>query len=259
MNTITRALAASAMLAATVAFADDNASNMPPDLTTFTAFIATGNVECGTGIGRGGIDYDRDNPDTPMHLRVETGPNGSCSGQGTSVDARVARRYAIGENGWFGSVVGAYDQTVLPYEYQTRDPGKLFRGVEVVTVSAKAGLGYRDGEAGGDNWSLAILFDAIEQDYETGGGTSPFSAAFSARRGNVEVDATVTALGDSDLIGDLDVSYVLGNVVISGSASYNAGLLDNPAPNDLEADDGTLLKRLGSPKLVYGGRIGWRF
>lgn len=216
--------------------------------------LGSSNVECGTGVGRAYVRFDDDHPVRPAHLIVESGPNGSCSGQGTAVDAEAAWVGIFAEQSpWTWRVSGAYDQRVVPFEYATRDPGKLYRGVEVVTVSVLFGV-CRSVPLG----TACLRFDAIEQDYERGGGTSPFGASYSGVYRGFEFDAALTALGDSDPIFDVSMTRVIGGFEFGASASYNAALLDNPAPDFLVADDGTRLARLGGPRIVYSLRVGRR-
>ena len=222
---------------------------------TFAAGFGTANSQCGTGIGNAFIEYDDDSDTLPMHLYIRTGPNGSCSGQGTAVDAQVSKRWAVGdESPWYASLTGGFDRRVVPFEFETRDPGKLFDGVPVDTVSAMVGLGFDGGD-----WSLGLRFDGIEQDYEGGGGVSPFSLAYTHHIGPAEIDATWTGLGDSRPIIDAGVTVARGHLQASLRGSLNAGLLDNPAPAQLVADDGTILARMGNPDFVYSVDVGWRF
>ena len=228
------------------------------DQVSLSFGLGASNVECGTGIGSAYVRYDNDHDVRPAHLLVESGPNGSCSGQGTLVDAQVAWNGDFGtavSGPWTWQVVGAYDQRVVPFEYQTRDPGKLYRGVEVVTVSALVGA-CREVLYG----QACLRFDAIEQDYETpnAGGTSPFSLSYAGEYKGFEVDATWLAFGDQDLILDLGVTRDWGGFEFGASASVNPALLDNPAPARLVADDGTHLARLGGPRVVYRLRFGRR-
>ena len=128
-------------------------------------------------------------------------------------------------------------------------PGKLFRGAEVVTVAAEVGAVYDAGD-----WSAELRYNAVEQDYEAGGGVPPFSVVYRHALGPVEIDAQLMARG----IADLSLRFDRGRLRLAATASRNAALLAHPAPEHLEAD-GLRWARLGGPSTVYALDVGLRF
>lgn len=238
--------ALAAMLFGVAAFGDEY---------SFAAGIGASNAACGSGVPTAWVAYDRNDPTLSAHVRVRTGPDGGCAGQATAVDAEVSRRWLLAGR-WGVAVTGGFDQRVTPFEYGCGAeascvalPGKLFRGVEVVTTSALVGLVYDAGP-----WSVELRYDAIEQDWEDGGGVPPFSLAYRHTIGPVDIDATLMARAVGDVAATLD----RGRFRLSGSVTHNAALLSHPAPPFVEAD-GRRWGRLGGPSTVYSLEAGIRF
>lgn len=225
----------------------------------FSAGIGASNAQCGTGVPTAYVDYDRDSDEVSAHFVLRTGPNGSCEGQGTSVDAQVSKRHEL-PSIWLFHLIGGYDQRVVPFEYEPAAT-KQFQGVEVVTVTGAvsfgAGLGdcFEDGDEA-PCWTVGLVYNAIEQDFEDGGGVSPISVVVSGRVGPFEFDASLMERG----IGTFDVTWENERIRAAVRASNNQYLLDNPAPTFLEdATTGHQYARLGSPPFVYAFDCGWRF
>ena len=289
------ALAAFACLSAN-AHNDNQADQPEPQVRekdyTFTAFLGSSNSECGSSFQRAGFAYDRDSDDLPAHFRLSTGPNGSCSDYGTSIDARVAKRFPIGDNGWYQTIVGGYVQKVVPFEYtgdQITTPGaKVNRGFEVRTVSASFGTGYDGGD-----YSVELVFNAAggsneryKGKYPDGhshakqykfGEMSPINLAYSHKlRENIELDVLWTGVAFNDPILDAGFTYVRDNMELGLVVNYNAGALKNDAPpcyinpeiNDPLPENfcekgtsmGVSSERADNPeKLIYSLTMGWRF
>ena len=227
----------------------------PAAASEFAAGLGASNSACGTGVPTAWVSYDRDGDDLAAHLKVRTGPDGGCAGQATAVDAGVSRRLALG-GPWGLSVAGGYDLRAVPIEYGCAGdaecvalPGKLFRGTEVATVAAEVGVVYDGGP-----WSLELRYNAVEQDWEKGGGAPPFSLVYGHAIGPVEIDATLMARA----VADVAVGWRRGRLRVAASASRNAALLAHPAPAHVEAD-GRRWARLGGPSTVYALDFGISF
>lgn len=226
------------------------------DEYSFAAGFGASNASCGKGMPTAWVAYNRDEAALSAHVRVRTGPDGGCAGQATAVDAEVSRRWPLAGR-WGVSVTGGFDQRVTPFEFGcgagdascVELPGKLFRGVEVVTTSALVGVVYDAGP-----WSVELRYDGVEQDWEDGGGVPPVSLAYRHRVGPVDIDATLMARA----VADVSVTFDRGRFRLSGSASHNAALLSHPAPPFVEAG-GRRWARLGGPSTVYSLEAGVRF
>ena len=224
--------------------------------SSFAAGFGASNAACGSGVPTAWLRWERESDASPARVHVRTGPDGGCAGQSTSVDASAARRLPL-RGPWSLSVTGGYDQRVLPVEYgcdgRSADcvplPGKLFRGAEVVTVSALLGVVYDGGD-----WSIELRYDAVEHDWADGGGVPPISAAYRHRFGPVVLAADVMARG----VGDVSVAWESGRLRAAVAASANASLLAHPAPPFVSAG-GRRWERLGAPDVVYDVEFGVRF
>ena len=224
----------------------------------FAAGFGASNAACGTGVPTAWVEFDNGDARRPARFYARTGPDGGCAGQATAVDASAAWRMPL-RGSWSLAVAGAYDQRAQPFEYGCAEtdpacrplPGKLFRGAAVVTVSALLGARYDGGD-----WSAELRYDAVEQDYETGGGIPPFSLAWSRRVGPVQLHGTLMPRW----IGDVSATVDLGERMrLALRANANAALLAHPAPAWIEAADGARWARLGGPRTVYGIDFGVRF
>ena len=221
----------------------------------FSAGIGASNAQCGTGVPTAYLDYDRDSDDVSAHFVLRTGPNGSCDGQATSVDAQVSKRHEL-LGIWHLDLIGGYDQRIVPFEYEPAAT-KQFRGVEVVTVAGAVSVGAGFGDCREHPcWTVGLVYNAIEQDFEDGGGVSPVSVAVSGRFGPFEFDASLMERG----IGTFDVVWEGKHIRASVRTSNNQRLLDNPAPAFIEdITTGRRYARKGSPPFVYAFDCGWRF
>ena len=223
-------------LAATIAFADDSLS----------AGFGASNAACGSGEPTANVRYDRDSDDIPAHFRLAVGPNGSCTGQGISVDAYVGKREYRGDH-VFGLVAAGYDSRTVPFEYVRAidaDPFKHFHGERVETVQALIGLGYDCG----DNCSVRLVYNVVETPLWDGGNMSPVSIAATYEWASVEFNAEA-----NPDVQSLDVSWSDGGMEVSGSISWGMQDLDNSAPPTIGD-----YAQAGAPDPLYSVSFGWR-
>ena len=219
--------------------------------STFVIGIGGGNGKCAAFEAEAFAEYDLDSAGRPMHLNIHVAPNGSCSGQGTGIDAAMAQRFDV-TDAIYGVVGAGYDQHVIPFEYTSADGGacvdgfKCFHSEEVPTTNLYAGIGYRIG----DDWTVTARLNAVDNPLGAGGNLSPVSVGVSGRLYGFEIDSTIMGSG----IAELDVTRDIGGWQIGLRASANAAKLENPAPLMLSG-----LTRKAGPTVVYSFDIGKRF
>ena len=206
---------------------------------TFSAGVGGGNGQCGEFEPEAVIAYDRDSRETPAHVNVRVGPNGSCSGQGVTVDAQAAYNFDL-SHGFYATVVGGYDRRTVPFEYDNAgvESFKLFHSVGVETVTAAVGVGYRLPVG-----TVAVVANAVDNPLADGSNLLPVAVIASVAVFDVEVDATVQAEG----IWDVRASRALGRFRAGVSVAHNGHRLDHPAPAVLDGR-----ARLGGPNPTYG-------
>lgn len=214
-----------------------------------SAGLSVSNGICGTAEPAGAFSYDRDNDQTPAHLRLTVGPNGGCNGQAVTVDFLVETRHYLKEKIYTFAGAG-YDQRSVPFEYEPAAT-KQFYGQEVETAQALFGFGFDGGD-----WYCQASYNAVETDMVDGGTLNPVQATCSFQLlGNIEVNATTNA--DTSAF---DFAYDAGTITLSGSVSFDYSDLGNPAPDYL-ADQATGVKymRQGAPSTLYSVQAMWNF
>lgn len=219
--------------------------------TTFVVGFGGGNGKCAEFEPEAFAEFDRDDPNQPMHLNIHVAPNGSCSGQGTAIDAAVAQRFDVNKS-VFGVVGAGFDQHVIPFEYIAVDGGscidgfKCFHSEEVPTTTLYVGAGYRIGT----DWTVTARLNAVDNPLDAGGNLSPVSVGISGRFAGFEIDSTLLGSG----IAEVDITRSVGEWQVGVRASANAAKLENPAPAMLSG-----LSRKGGPTVVYSFDVGRKF
>lgn len=220
--------------------------------TSISAGFGGGNGQCGSFEPAASIAYDRDSDDLAAHTHIAVGPNGSCAGQGTTIDAAVTKVFPY-SGPWGGFVTGGYDERTIPFEYGV----KTFRGYGVKTVSAIAGVRYDCG----DECSIRIGYNAVDAPLAKGGDAS-----------SVFLAANYEVMDQWELSGDTNftvTSFRLGRtgsvMDVSAGVVFGAHRLDHPAPSTLPALDdggsaipGVDLTRRDPPSPIYTIHVGWR-
>jgi len=190
---------------------------------TISAGFGVSNTQCGTAEAYGSISLDVDSDDVPMHFDLAVGPNGGCDGQGTSINAQVAKRLYYNSGSFFSFVAGGYDRGVAPHEFvdPASGPFKLFRGFTYEQVQALVGLGYDCG----DNCSVRVSYDAVETKKANGDKTLPIRLAVSYRlAGSYEFDANTDFT-----LTELNLRKETGVVVLRAGVTFGAHKLQNDA------------------------------
>ena len=203
-------------------------ANSMADETTLAAGFGLSNGACGTGELTGTFSYDRSGDELPAHFRMSVGPNGSCSDQGVSVDASVAKRtYLNDDSRFFLNVAGGIDIRTVPFEY-TSDLStfKTFRGYGVIATQAVAGVGYDCGE----ECSVRLNYNVVENDLGELDASGDFKHV-----GPVELNVTYKYedlgfdLSLNDTVQSLNVSWDQPKFVITGSVTTGASDLRSDA------------------------------
>ena len=191
--------------------------------TTYAATFGYSNIQCGSYFPSAGVDVDNDSKHYPFHFRMSVGPNGGCDGQGTSIDARVSARHDLND-AFFLSVVGGYDQRVVPFQYGDKNisGAKVFRGVAVANPSAMLGVGARF--AGG---TVELLYNAVTTPLaDDKGDQSPFSVEYNANWDSGELGVSLQPRG----IVDANITFNYGERIQFGfNVNRNGHLLKNDA------------------------------
>ena len=215
---------------------------------TMSAGLGLSNGACGTGEPTASIAYDRDGDTIPAHFKLGVGPNGSCDGQGVTVDALVEGRYYVREQ-LFALAGAGYDLRTVPFEYAATSWGtKQFRGERVETVQALFGLGYDGGD-----WSVQAAYNVVEN--KLSGGDNLFPVQLNARWNLADLELSGTTNVDTHTMA---ASYIYRKIELAGSVSFGFHKLDNPAPDYL-AGDGLMFLRADAPSPLYNFTIRWVF
>ena len=213
-----------------------------------SAGLGLSNAACGTGEPTASVSYDRDGDVIPAHFRLGVGPNGSCDGQGVTVDALVEGRYYVREQVF--TLVGAgYDLRTVPFEYAATSWGtKQFRGERVETVQALFGLGYDGGD-----WSIQAAYNVVEN--KLSDGDDLFPVQINARWNLDDIELSGTTNIDTHTMA---ASYKYGKIMFTGGVSYGFHKLDNPAPDYLMGD-GQKYMRADPADPLYSFNVEWVF
>ena len=218
-----------------------------------SAGLGLSNQSCGTAEPNASIAYDRDGDVIPAHFRLGVGPNGSCDGQGITVDALVEGRYYVSEQ--IFSLVGAgYDLRTVPIKYATTQWGtKQLRGERSETVQALFGLGFDGGD-----WSIQAAYNVV--DNKLSNGDNLFPVQINARWNLNDFEVSGTTNTDTHTVG---ASYKYGKILFTGEASFGFHKLENSAPDYLRAemahDTSWVYWREDSPSPLYNFIIEWVF
>ena len=218
--------------------------------TSMSAGFGGGNEQCGGFEPNGSIAYDRDSDDLAAHMYLKVGPNGSCSGQGFSIDSAVTKIFPY-RGPWGGFVTGAYDRRTIPFEFGVKN----FRGYDVDAISAIVGLRYDCG----DECSIRLGYNAVETAKANGGNTSPvFLAA------NYELFDEWEISGDTNFtVTNFRIGRTGSILDVSAGVTFGAHNLAHPAPSMVPAldDDGDAIPghywtRRDPPSPLYSIHIG---
>ena len=213
--------------------------------TTFVAGFGGGNGACGEFEPRAFVEFDRDDAARPAHVNVSVGPNGSCTGQGVTIDASVAQRFDVSGD-LFAVVSAGYDRRTVPFEYLGCPDGfKCFHSAGVETSSVAVGAGYRLSVG-----TVSVNYNAVRNALADGGDLSPVSVTGSVAVAGAEIDFTVHDEG----IWDARVTRAFGRIQFGASVANNSHLLDHAAPAVMSG-----LDRAGGPNPLYGFDFGVRF
>ena len=216
----------------------------------FSAGFGVGNAACGSAEPTASVVYDDNSDSLPMHFRLGVGPNGSCSGQGVSVDALVEGRRYVNER-YYGVVGAGYDLRTVPFEYDATAWGtKQFRGEGVETVQAIFGGGVDSGSG-----FAQITYNVVENDLNDGDKLSPISITAGQRFFDDRVEVNATTNFDTAAIS-ADATH--GNIVVGVSASFGFHKLDNPAPEYLDGGD-VMYNQVSPESPLYAANVRWRF
>ena len=216
--------------------------------TSISAGIGGGNGACGSFEPNASFRYDRDSDDTPMHFNMDVSVNGGCTGQFTTIDASLAKRYTISDN-FFGYVSAGYDIRTLTVEFASDDPNfKRFRGFATETTTAVAGVGYDFG----DNRSFRIGYNAVKNLDNMNKEITPLQATLTWGFGNgLEINADTNTVAHT-----LSLAFERGNAVFVASMTKGASGLKNDAA-DWAAENGYEIA--GTPDPIYSFGIQWSF
>ena len=227
----------------------------------FSAGFGVGNAACGSAEPTASIVYDDDSDGLPMHFRLGVGPNGSCSGQGVSVDVLVEGRRYVNDR-YYGVVGAGYDLRTVPFEYDATAWGtKQFRGEGVETVQAMFGMGMDTGSGfvqATYNVVENALADTLDDNgvvEDKGGNLFPVSITAGWQLLDEQLELNATTNFDTAAIS-ADARH--GNIVVGVSASFGFHKLDNPAQPFLVGRD-VKYERQDPPSPLYSVDLRWDF
>lgn len=222
------------------------ASAAKPKVNDFSAGFTFENLSCGSLEPTFSISYDRDNDSTPAHFRMSGGPNGSCTGQGISLDAVVEKRQYLGGDVWYVVAGGGIREQTQAFEYLgCLEDFKCYAGYAVRDVSARGGFGFDGGE-----WSVQLTYGAVENRlcqatdveedmdgmYLRGGECDPdadnafplqLSGSYRHRfmNGDLELNASTNTEFHA-----LNATWDYGVIELSADFTFDYGKLNNGAP-----------------------------
>lgn len=238
------------LLAFPAAAADKNTQDVPD--TDFSAGIDYENATCGTGEFGFSTLYDRDSDSIRGHMAFSGSPNGSCSGQGLSIDTVIEKQHNVRGN-LFTVVGGGYDRRTVPFEYLAPYGGsnfKFFRGTTVETASAHFGFGYDLGE----NRYVQVVYNAVENRLNDGSKLNPISLVASYEI-NDDIELNATTNFDTHQFG---ATWDVGPIELSANVSVDFQKLEHPAPMYLD-EGGQMFMRAGSKPTLYHFAARWNF
>ena len=236
------------------------ASAAKPKVNDFSAGFTFENLSCGSLEPTFSISYDRDNDSTPAHFRMSGGPNGSCTGQGISLDAVVEKRQYLGGDHWYAVAGGGIREQTQAFEYSGCSEGfKCFAGYTVRDVSARGGFGFDGGE-----WSIQLAYDAVENrlcqapdmgDCDPDADNAfPLQLSGSYRHRFMNGDLELNASTNTEFHA-LNATWDYGVIELSADFTFDYGKLNNGAPYD--KGDGMFRQDPPGTTIQLGAR--WNF
>lgn len=229
---------------------------------TISAGFGGGNGICGNWQPSASIAYDRDSDDLAAHTYLTVGPNGSCDGQGISIDAAVTKMFQY-RGPWSGFVEAGYDRRTIAFEYGV----KSFRGYDVEAASAIAGIRYDCG----DECSIRLGYNAVKTPkVRVADGADPYPDGNASRiflAANYEfVDEWEVSADTNFTVSTVRLGRTGAFIDLAASVTFGAHKLEHPAPGSVAALDdggspivGQYLARRDAPSPIYSIHVGWRF
>ena len=214
------------------------------EATELSAGFGVSNAACGSAEPTASVVYDHDGDALPRHIRLAVGPNGSCDGQGVTIDVALQARQYIVDDQWYVYVGAGHDERAVPYEYEETPWGtKQFRTEGVKSTQALIGLGHDFGDI-----NLQCGYNAVKTAMNKGGSLFPIQCGASAylMDDSFEVDVTTTFE-----TATLSAEYrAIGGIIVGANATFGFHKLKNPAPDYIGTGD-HMFSRSKAPSPIY--------